>query len=405
MRTKRSPWRRLKFIIPLVVVVVVAAAVGQYLRPLPSVRLVRTVSAQIRIPGASPTLPWPTAGEAAVAVQGVGTLGTHGGNQPEAIGSVAKVMTAVLVLKAHPIGVGESGPAITVTPQDVATYQADNAGGQSVVQVAAGEQLTELQALEAMLIPSGNNIATLLAQWDAGSEAAFVTQMNQEAARLGLTHTHYADASGLSAETVSTASDQTKLAELAMTNPTFASIVALPQVTLPVAGVAYNVNSEVTHDGFIGVKTGSTPQAGGCFVFAVQHKVDGRSVTVIGAVLGQGGVSELTTALNEGVSLADATFAALTAYTVVPRDGEIATLTEPWSNPVPVASPQSVSLVGWPGLLVHTKLVSDRLGSTVAAGMRVGTFSLAAGQFRQTMTLTAPAPIRAPSIRWRLTRL
>ncbi len=405
MSRRSSPLKWLKLIIPAVLVIIGLTGVGQYLRPIPSIRLVGAFSSTIRIPGRLPALPWPTTGEATVAVEGVGSLGSFGGNQPEAIGSVAKVMTALLILKAHPLAVGEAGPEITVTPQDVATYLADKAQVQSVVAVAAGERLSELQALQAMLIPSGNNIAALLAQWDAGTQAAFVTQMNAEALRLGLHHTHYADASGLSAATLSDAADQTRLAEVAMANPVFSSIVALPQVTLPVAGLTYNVNSEVTHDGFIGIKTGSTGAAGGCFVFAAQRKVGVADVTVVGAVLGQGGVSELTTAIGEAVALVNATFSALTPYTVVPRDGQIASLVQPWSAAVPIAAPTSMTVVGWPGLKLRTTLTARPLSDRVTPGQIVGEFRLDSGSSTNTVVLRAPATIPAPSIRWRLTRL
>ena len=75
---------------------------------------------------------------------------------------------------------------IAVAAADAAVYAGDQRQGQSVVKVAAGEKLTERQALEAMLIPSGNNIASLLARWDAGSEAAFAAKMNTRARQLRL---------------------------------------------------------------------------------------------------------------------------------------------------------------------------------------------------------------------------
>lgn len=400
-----SRWRRLRWIVPLLVVLVIAAGVGQYLRPLPSIKLVRAVAAEVRIPGAAPKLPWPSSGQAAVALPGVGVIGSSGGSQSEPIGSVAKIMTALLVLEAHPLGEGSQGPEISVTSEDVATYQADLAGGQSVVAVSAGEQLSELQALQALLLPSGNNIATLLAQWDAGSETAFVGQMNRKAAQLGLRHTHYADSSGLSASTVSDAVDQTELAELAMANSTFAGIVDLPQVTLPVAGVTYNVDSEVTHDGFIGVKTGSTPAAGGCFVFAVQRSVEGRQVTVMGAVLGQGGVSELANALSRSQDLADAAFGYLTVFTVLPRDAVVANLEQPWSGSVAIGSPSSLTVVGWPGLAIKLAVRSLPLGSHLKAGRRVGELRVGEGLATQVVALRAPASISPPTLRWRLTRL
>ena len=165
----------------------------------------------------------------------------------------------------HPLPAAGSGPAITVTAADAAAYASDERQGQSVVQVAAGEKLTERQALEAMLIPSGNNIASMLASWDAGSDGAFAAKMNARARSLGLHGTRYADASGADPATVSTASDQFGLTLRALQIPAFRQIVAMPQVTLPVAGVAYNVNSSLGHDGIVGVKTGSGSRPAGAW--------------------------------------------------------------------------------------------------------------------------------------------
>ena len=237
----------------------------ELLRPVPSMALTASVTTARVLPGTAPRPDWPGQGEAAAGLPGTGLLGTHGGSAPVPIASLAKIMTAYLVLGDHPLAAGGSGPAITVTAADAAAYASDQRQGQSAVRVAAGEKLTERQALEAMLIPSGNNIASMLAGWDAGSDGAFAAKMNARARSLGLHGTRYADASGADPATVSTASDQFALTLRALQIPAFRQIVAMPQVTLPVAGVAYNVNSSLGHDGIVGVKTGSGGRpAGAC---------------------------------------------------------------------------------------------------------------------------------------------
>ena len=405
MTGNRAPWRRLRLLLPAVLVLVVAIGALQYLRPIPPIQLVRAAPSTVTIPGRLAPLPWPQFGEAAVAVDGVGLVGSHGGDRAEPIGSIAKVMTAVLVLKDHPLQLGAPGPTVTVTATDVATYQQDLAGGQSVVPVATGEVLTELQLLEAMLIPSGNNVATLLAQWDAGSESAFVSKMNAEAHALGLTQTTYADASGLSPATVSDAADQTRLAEYALANPVFAQIVAMPQVTLPVAGVTYNVNADVTHGGIVGVKTGSTPQAGGCFVFAYQTTVGSRSVLVVGAVLGQGGTSVLDDALAAGVQLAHALGPQIQLFPLLSPATVVARLEPAWSTPIAVTPSQAYTALGWPGLRLHLQVASLRLSTALRASQKVGTVMVESPAGRVSLPLEAPTPVRGPSLRWRLTRI
>src|SRR5207249_7040999 len=159
------------------------------------------------------------------------------------------------------------------------------------VPIAAGEQLTERQALQALLLPSANNIAAVLARWDAGSADRFVARMNATARSLGMSHTRYTDASGYDDATVSTAADQVRIVDRALRLPVFASIVATPSAWLPVAGTVHNTDTLLGHNGFVGVKTGSTAAAGGCFAFRAIRWIHGKRTTITGVVLGQPGLA------------------------------------------------------------------------------------------------------------------
>ena len=174
-----------------------------------------------------PATVWPGSGQAAVRI-GRSPIQAGPNQHAAAIASVAKVMTAYLVLRDHPLRPGEDGPTITLTDSDVDDTDRRREQEESVVSVAAGEQLTELQALQALLLPSGNNIAAVLARWDAGSTDRFVARMNATARSLGMTRTRYTDPSGYDDATVSTAADQVRIVERAMGMPVFASIVATP---------------------------------------------------------------------------------------------------------------------------------------------------------------------------------
>jgi D-alanyl-D-alanine carboxypeptidase (penicillin-binding protein 5/6) len=164
------------------------------------------------------------------------------------------------------------------------------------VAVAAGEQLTERQLLEALLIPSGNNIAEILAAQVARSETSFVAEMNAEARALGMDHTVYTDPSGFDPSTVSTAADQLRVFERAMRFSVFRQIVSMASVTLPIAGTLMNYNPLIA-DGYAG-KTGSDSAAGGCLAFFTQVTVGGRSLTAVGVVLGQGQGSDTSALLT-----------------------------------------------------------------------------------------------------------
>ena len=370
----RSPRaRRLRLPVVLVGAFLVFALV-QWLRPAPSASIT-AVSTDFSVPGRT-QLPWPSQGSAAVAVPGVGVVGTSGSSTPAPIASITKVMTALLTLHDHPLAAGDPGPTISITSADVAEYQSDVATQQSVVAVAAGEQLTEVQALEGLLIPSGNNMADVLARWDAGSVSAFVADMNHEAAALGLHHTHYASPSGLDPRSVSTPADLVRLGEVAMANPVFASIVGMAQATLPVAGTVYNYNYNLGKDGFVGIKTGSDSQAGGCYLFEANVASGAGKVPVVGAVLGQQAAPIVQSALNAGTALVQGLAPQLSERQLVRAGQKVAELVTPWGAGTAVVTASSVSTLAWPGLSVTGHLYWDHLGSTVRAGQRLGTLRL-----------------------------
>jgi D-alanyl-D-alanine carboxypeptidase (penicillin-binding protein 5/6) len=254
--------------------------------------------------GVMPVRAWPAYGQAAVQI-GESRI-QAGPNQHEApIASVAKVMTAYLVLRDHPLTDGNDGPTIELTQEDVVDAERRSEHQESVVPVAAGEELTERQALQALLLPSANNIAIVLARWDSGSTGRFVVHMNAAARQLGMAHTRYTDPSGYDDRTVSTAADQLRVVDAAMRLPAFASIVATSSATLPVAGTVRNTDTLLGRNGFIGVKTGSDKAAGGCFAFRAIHHVHGRRTTITGVVLGQPGYDLIDAGLAAAESIVE----------------------------------------------------------------------------------------------------
>jgi D-alanyl-D-alanine carboxypeptidase (penicillin-binding protein 5/6) len=228
---------------------------------------------------------WPQRGQAAL-VLGSGRPAASPHEQPAPIASLAKVMTAYLTLERYPLSGAQDGFTISVTAAQAQAEAQDAAQDQSVVAVQAGEQLTERQLLEALLIPSGNDIAWMLAAQVAGSETSFLAEMNAEARALGMDHTIYTDPSGFDPSTVSTAADQLLVFQRAMRFPVFRQIVSMASVTLPVAGTLTNFNPLIT-EGYAG-KTGSDSAAGGCLAFFTHVTVGGRRQTAVGVVLGQG---------------------------------------------------------------------------------------------------------------------
>jgi D-alanyl-D-alanine carboxypeptidase (penicillin-binding protein 5/6) len=246
---------------------------------------------------------WPSTGQAALVFSGQSTVEASPDQRAAPIASLAKVMTAYLVLRDHPLALDQPGPTIGLTAADVADLTVRRDRGESVVTVVAGEQLTERQALQALLLPSANNIAVVLARWDAGSVASFVAKMNATARALAMTDTAYTDPSGFDDTTVSTAADQVDIVGRAMEVPAFASIVAEPTASLPVVGTVRNTDTLIGRDGFVGGKTGSDNAAGGCFAFRAIRTIGSTPTTITGVVLGQPGANQIAAGLAAADSL------------------------------------------------------------------------------------------------------
>ena len=270
------------------------------------------VAAVAAVPAqASLHIPLPRTGQAALSVDGHGMItGPAAGARP--IASVAKAMTAYQVLLDHPLRPGDQGPTITVLASEAAAYRAARIAGESVIPVAAGERISERTALTAMLLPSANDVARILARWDAGSITGFVARANATAVRLGMSHTHYADPAGVNSGTVSTAPDQLLLDQAAMANPVFAGVVGQKSAAVPVAGTVHNSNGLLGTGGFVGVKTGWTTPAGSCLMFAARE-ADGQGGRhmVYGVLLGQPGGPSSPAVFNTAVRMVNAARAGL----------------------------------------------------------------------------------------------
>lgn len=309
--------------------------------------------------GRLPRLPFPAKGQGAVAAVGSGVIAASPREVPVPIASVTKMMTAYLVLRAHPLSGNEPGPRLTLTAADHRAWVRAAEHDDSNVEVKKGEILTERQMLEALLIPSADNMAGTLARWVGGSEPHFVSMMNAEASALGMSDTHYADASGLSSHSVSTAADQALLASVVMRNAVFRSIVRLPEARFPVEGHIWNYNPVLGVDGIVGVKSGFTPAAAGCLVTAARERVgrSGRTVLLVAAVTGQKyGLGE---AGQADLALTRAAAGELRVISPLGSRVDLARVSLPWSHErVEAILSGPLRLAGWRGLDISAQVVS-----------------------------------------------
>ncbi|MFA5009799.1 MAG: D-alanyl-D-alanine carboxypeptidase family protein [Patescibacteria group bacterium] len=193
------------------------------------------------------------------------------------IASLTKIMTALVVLDQH----GDQLNTVISVPAE-----AVNVTG-SKMSLYANEKITIHNLLKGMLIESANDAATALAYTINGNPKDFVASMNQKAGSLGLIGTHFTNPVGFDDDQhYSTAEDVVKLASAAMDNKVFADIVATPKATVRDVTGKF-VHQLITtnkllsqYKNVIGIKTGTTDEAGESLVAAVSGD-SGQTVIVV----------------------------------------------------------------------------------------------------------------------------
>ncbi len=243
-------------------------------------------------PGPGPSAGWAgTGGPPWVYVRGADLVDARTGaqlwgkdvNVPRPMGSIAKVMTALLVLRA-----GDLSRQIKVTRGAIRYVRRDGASSAGLIR---GDVLTARQLLEAMLLPSGCDAAYLLATAYGPGRATFVQKMNAMAVTMGLASTHFTSFDGMpfptEHSTYSTPADLVRLGEQAMRNPLFRHIVAQRRYHLAATSRHHHYTWYTTDGmlgsslGVIGIKTGDTNAAGDCFLFEARR----GGQTLVGVVL------------------------------------------------------------------------------------------------------------------------
>ena len=215
-------------------------------------------------------------------------LWSTGLNTQRPIGSIVKVMTALVVIQA-----GDLNREITVPKSVIAYLKSQN--GPSTAGLIVGDRLTTQELLEALLLPSGCDAAYTLAEAYGPGIDGFIAKMNAEAQRLGLTDTFFSNFDGMpwpsEYSSWSTPANLITLGRYAMSYPVFAAIVGQASYSLPAGhghhGYSWqNTNPLIgVYPGATGIKTGDTRAAGNCLLFeATQH-----GLTLIGVTLGTPG--------------------------------------------------------------------------------------------------------------------
>ncbi|KQX90797.1 D-alanyl-D-alanine carboxypeptidase [Streptomyces clavifer] len=405
----RTVFRRVKIWTPLVLLLVVVFAIAQAVRPLPEPALVLSADPTYTFGGEKLDMPWPAEGQGAVEVEGVGTIGSYGTEKSAPIASVAKIMTAYVILQGHPITGKQDGEEIVV---DETAGEEANRPDESTAPIKEGQKYTQRQMLQLLMIPSGNNVARLLARWDAKTVDAFVGKMNAAAKDLGMTKSVYTDPSGLEATTRSTPADQLKLAKAVTRNDVFREIVNMPQADIPGIGkTIYNNNVILLEDGVNGIKTGSSTPAGGNLVWTADTVIDGKNRRIIGAVMGadlDGTLdAKLQRAIQNSLKLIKAAQKGVESATVVKKGQVVGYVDNGLGGRTPVVSTKDLKAVGWGGLEVDLKMTDG--GTTPAqaaeAGTVVGEVTVGTGTGKVSAPVALRSEMTEPAFGDKLTRI
>ncbi|MER6115647.1 serine hydrolase [Streptomyces sp. NPDC001743] len=405
----RTAVRRVKIWTPLVLLLLIVFAIVQMVRPLPTPALTMTAEPAYTFKGGDLNLSWPEQGQSAVTVDGVGSLGSAGAQKPAPIASVAKIMTAYVVLKEHPLSGKEAGEKITVDQQ---AEDESKLGDESTAPISKGQQFTEKQLLQLLMIPSGNNAARLFARWDS-SESEFIAKMNAAAKDLGMNDTTYTDPSGLKKTTVSTATDQLKLAKAVMQNEILREIVDTPEIKIDgIDGMIYNNNTILLKPGVSGIKTGSSTPAGGNLVWSANTVVDGKKLWIYGAVMGQqAGTGQpydsLLMSLNNSLKLIQDAQKAVTSATVVKKGDVVGYVDDGFGGRTPLVATGDLKAKGWAGLKVRLSVQGNgkEITRSMTAGTKVGVVTVGTGPGKVSAPVALQQDLKDPDFGQKLTRI
>lgn len=327
-----------------------------------------------------------------------GALAAGGESTPMPMASIAKVVTALVILEEHPIPAGAGGPGIAYTEADIDLYWDMVAQNGSVAPVAAGTTLSLRQSLEAMMLPSGNNYSISLAQWAFGSVDAYLERARAWVAERGLADTNIADTSGLSLENTSTAADLVKLGELALQDPTLAEIVATKQVDIPGLGTLENSNKLLGTRGVDGIKTGTTDDAAN-LLFSADVPVGSTSVTLVGVLLGGANHPEVRAGITAMIETIAPGFREVVA---LEPGAELATYETPWGDTATARATEGASVVVWSDTPVDVAVAAEPL-ALADDGSAAGVAVVTAGTQRIEVPLELDGTLDDPGAWWRLT--
>jgi serine-type D-Ala-D-Ala carboxypeptidase (penicillin-binding protein 5/6) len=405
--------RRIGSLIALIAMVAIVAVVGTYVSlalSAPVAAVQPTVQDPAVVAPAAAAIALPSVGESAVSISGAdaylgsaadGIFASSGGDGALPMASISKLVTALVILDAKPLGASGTGPTITFDKTDAALYDKYYVLNATIAAMPAGSTMTEHDAIETMLVVSACNYAEAMADWAFGSDAGFVSAAKRWLSANGLTGTTMVEPTGIDSRNTSTPSDLIAIGKLAMANPAIASIVATTGLDVPSPALAGmpNTNDLLGTDGIDGIKTGTLDPGGSDLLFSATVPVGTATpLTVIGVMLGGTNHDTVDSAVQSLISSIKSGFHSVELAT---RGDVVGAYSTPWGATAKMVLAKNASTLTWSSTPIASKIVAESL-TTGTNGKTVGSVTWTAGKSTTMVPIVLHGTIRGPSTWWRL---
>lgn len=370
-----------------------------YFRPLPAA----TVAMQpLSVPEPkTPSITWASSGDSMVSAEGYSFTASNHGSEPLSTASIAKVITVLCVLEKLPLSPGEQGPVYTMTANDVALYQHELMQDGTNLPIVEGEELTEYQMIQAIMLPSANNIANSLAIRTFGSIDQYRVYASNWLERQALRETVIGpDASGYDPATKSSYNDLVKLAKIALKHPVLMEIAGSSQAQFATAGTVYNRNQSLSDGVLTGLKTGRNELNSGSFLFTAVVQNPVKRIALAGVVANAG---DSAFAAQQANVLAKSMSDDFDTVLLATKGQTVGTVETAWGARSDIIVEDNAEIVRWTADKIY---VANEVKATTGVDVhKLGTLSIRSGGQKDDSTLLLKTPIPEPSVWWRLTHI
>lgn len=411
-KVRRARRRRGAIIAGTVLAIVLATAgtyVGWALNAPVSAPVVTSHTPEVSAPAAA-AIVLPSEGASAISISGgdaylgataSGIWATSGTNEPRPIASISKLITALVVLDAKPLGnANDPGPTITFDKADHDLYDEYYVLGATIAAMPTGSTMSQRDALATMLIPSASNYAEAVSTWAFGSQGAFLRATREWLAAQGLTGTTIVEPTGISSRNTSTPTDLIALGKLAAANPVIAQITTTPSISLPGLGVMHNTNDVLGRGGVTGLKTGNLGEGSYSLLYTASVDVGAAEpLSVTGVMLG-GYARESVS--NSVLRLLDSIRSGFHEVPLVTRGQQIGSFSTPWGATARMVIAKSTSIFTWSDTPI-TATMDTTTPTTYEDGEVIGSITWSAGPNTVTADVEIEGSISPPTEWWRLT--